>query len=191
MNHFPATIVVLSLLSSNAFSEVQINEKTTHYPVEPTGIHDMYKIFMSSSPIRKNGQTYLGTTAWKVWWEWGWKFKNNRCRLKSVNAFVEIEYLLPKLVPKHYEADILFTWDKWYPRLERHEKNHAKYAIETAELGVQEILKIPSERKCEQVHAAAEQLSSDLIKQLRTKNKMYDYRTIHGRTEGADLNEYF
>ena len=189
-NHITALFLLLFLLSGKAFSSPNITETTTYYSVEPQSISEMYQVFMRSSPIQKEGKTYLGTTKWKVWWVWKWKYKNNRCRMKSVDAFVEIEYLMPKLAVKTYTADILFIWDKWFPRLEHHEQNHAKYAVETAKVGQKEIMNIPSERKCEQLNASAELLSEELVKKLRKKNRLYDMRTIHGRTEGADLKEY-
>ncbi len=190
MNHLAALFILLVFLSGKAFSTPNITETTSYYSVEPKSVSDMYQVFMSSSPIMKEGKTYLGTTKWKVWWVWSWKYKNNRCYMKNVDAFVDIEYMMPKLAIKTYTADILFIWDKWYSRLEKHEQNHARYALETAKLGQKEILNIPSERKCEQLNASAELLSKELVEKLRQKNRLYDMRTIHGRTEGADLQEY-
>lgn len=183
-------LLCLLLIPSYALSEPKVTINTHYYDVEAKEVSELLEVMKRANPIQEGNKEHFGHTTWKVWWEWKWRFKNNRCRMTEVNSFVDVVHTIPKLSDKHYNIKVLTIWHQWFPNLMRHEKNHVKYAVDIAAIGEKEILNIQSQKKCEELDASAKLLTSDLSARMKKLHTDYDQRTNHGRTEGADIRGY-
>lgn len=171
-------------------AQTNISKNISYYDVKPDSVEQMLGAFRAASPFKNQGRVFQGNTSTKVWWQWSSRFKKSRCKIRDVKSFVNIDITLPRLAHKHYEADVLFIWDKWYPRLKSHEERHAEIAIAIAEQGVKELELLPSQKNCTLLNEEANKISQALIIRLKKQNYAYDLRTRHGATEGASLEAY-
>lgn len=185
-----AISLLLLLFSSLASGAPKVVETIEYYNVEPTSPATMLAELFSASPIMEDDEQFLGYTNSYVEWEWFWKTRNGKCRIVEVTSSVDITYTMPRLVPHYSNSKVKQIWNRWYPRLMYHERNHGQHAIDTAYLGEQEISRLQPTSDCKTLDAKASEIANQLIEQMGTLDEEYDARTNHGSTEGVDIEDY-
>ena len=97
---------------------------------------------------------------------------------------------LPELISQSPSSEASIVWQRWFPALLQHERQHANNAVQVARRGETRLLTLPQERSCDQLNQRARSMVDQMIEQLRSINAEYDERTNHGESEGASLRSY-
>ena len=184
-------IFILLIFSNYVHSSPLVTERTKYFSVEGTSLRALFSDLNRKSPIRENGEVFHAYTASYVTWNWRWKKRNGSCNFTQVTSKVDITYTLPKLTDIAKKSGISKDWMKWHASLVRHERNHAKNAVDIASVGNNKILRLSSRKNCKDLDKAAKNIVNILIKELHSRDKKYDVMTNHGESEGAALYVYF
>ncbi|RXJ68707.1 hypothetical protein CS022_24075 [Veronia nyctiphanis] len=116
------------------------------------------------------------------------KMKPGRCQIARVETTLSITYTMPKLISSN--PDVKRVFNRWYRRLDLHEKGHAKLAKNAATKIDRLILAMSPRKSFKQLGKEANELGHVILNQLKMENKVYDKRTQHGCTQGGCLGSY-
>jgi len=184
-------VLFISLLWVSAIkAEPAINTNYQYYSINTTSVSQLFSDLNRASPIKENGEIFHGHTNTDINWEFRWETTNEKCRISAVSTNVQITHILPKLANKNKNRELQKVWNKWYPALVKHEKNHARNAIKIAKEIEYSIRNISSQSSCLVLEKLSNDTGDRLIKKLDKLNKNYDDKTDHGRKEGAILSTY-
>lgn len=182
-------IIILSLsVSATAESQPLVNTSYTYYVVTPQSPFDIISRLNSATPIQEHGEPFHAYTDSYVKWRFQWMTRDGYCAISEVDVSVDIRFTLPELgaAPR----DVKDIWNKWYPKLLRHENNHKQHAVEIAKEIERGITRLPKEKNCKLLEKKANNLGHRLLKRLRQMDRLYDERTNHGETEGAWISSH-
>ena len=87
-------------------------------------------------------------------------------------------------------SDIRSSFDKYYKALLKHEKEHKNSGLYAARDIEKEILSLGAFNNCQKLEKIANNKGKNIIEKYNKRDKDYDQRTDHGRTEGVNINLY-
>ena len=95
---------------------------------------------------------------------------------------------MPKLAASHKKKDIEKKFNTYYSALLLHEKGHKESGVLAATEIENILLSLPEKSNCDELGAIAKQKAKNIIRKFKKKDIVYDYKTDHGRTQGAEIN---
>lgn len=162
---------------------------------EPVFLHDYYEVegdtlddVLRSMEERHPGGHNAYTT-WHVGWKYEFVSRPLACELSSFWTVVQARYTLPRLVRDPLQSPALLEeWERYVGALRVHEEQHAAFGQEAA----REMERLVAERYTrgtnrEGLRAAIDQACRTILDETRERERAYDERTDHGRTQGAWL----
>ena len=180
--------IFILFLASPVGAEPVVETDYSYYSVSALTKQELPARLDRATPIRIDAKSFYGYTRSNIDWQFWWEMNNHRCRITRVEVFLEVIFTLPKL--ENSPAEVYQVWNRWYPRLVRHEKGHQNNALGVARRIEKGILGLPPRRSCKALERAGNQLGQKLIEELSRIDESYDRRTNHGATEGAGLQSY-
>lgn len=184
-------VFFILLISSIAYAEPVIDTRFNFYKIYPSSKNDLSKEMHKRSPIRKNGKTFKGNTHWYVKWTFKWKRKNGICSITKVDTSLTVTYTMPQIA-KGYEVtqSIRQSFENYYTSLLNHERGHMKSGLFAAREIEKSLLSLGSFKSCQRLDETANALGHKIIKKYNKRDKEYDKKTNHGKTEGVDINNF-
>jgi len=173
------------LLPTGAGAEVTRNLRYIHYDVQVRP-GPLFPQVQAASPIHRDGRTFTGNTNWNVRWHYDLdRDPAGLCRVSRLRVSLDLEITLPRLhgaSPGQQE-----NFDRYLARLHAHEQTHAAIDTEAAHTVERELLALPPQRDCERLKQQLNGAGHAVLDRYRQKNREFDARTDHGRTEGVVL----
>ncbi len=170
------------------FADPKVNEEFSYFLIYPDNPSEIASELSKHSPIKENGKTYKGHTEWNVDWNYWWQTENGECKLNKVKTKVTVIYTMPKLAASHNTNNIKERFDKYYSALLLHEKGHKESGVLAATEIEKILLNLPSKLDCKQLESTVDIKAKNIIRKYNKRDIVYDYKTNHGRTQGAEIN---
>jgi len=181
-------IYFLFFCSNAVFSDPVVNEEFSYYLIYPDNPSEIASELSKHSPIKENGKTFKGHTEWNVNWNYWWQTENGKCKINKVKTEVAIKYTMPKLASPGKNKDIEKKFNTYYSALLLHEKGHKESAVLAADEIENILLNLPEKFVCDELGILANKKAKNIIRKFNKKDIVYDYKTDHGRTQGAVID---
>ncbi|MFG1495557.1 DUF922 domain-containing protein [Saccharospirillum sp. HFRX-1] len=176
-------MVVLALMSTGAFADVQSELDWQHYPVRINEGETLAQALDRSSPIRSRGLVFHATTDWQVQWRFWWRRTSDGCVIERVRTEVEVQIQVPQLVAGTDAQQAEFA--DYLSALTQHEEGHQQLALAAGEAIDLALRQFPVADSCAALETDANALGQQLLQRFREREFDYDRRTNHGQTQGA------
>lgn len=185
----PYLLLLAFFISSLVQAEPIVKSSFTYYKVYPASKNDLARAMMEASPIKENGRAFMGDTRWHVLWDFKWNKNNNICTITSANTSLNISYTMPALATDvDLTEDTRQAFDGYYAALFKHEQEHMYSGLYAAREIEQALLSLGSFERCKRLEYEANTSAKKILKKYYERDKEYDKKTDHGRTEGVDFN---
>ncbi len=159
---------------------------STRYPVEHIPGNSLLQNLNQASPIRHEGNIFHGYTTWNVQWQYRWyEESNGRCAITSNTISIQAEITLPELRSGPPDQQERFT--TYVNALELHELGHVHFGRAAAQEIDRRIRDFPAMQSCGLLEQEIEKMAQQVLEAARQKEREYDHKTQHGRTQGAWL----
>ena len=181
-------VLVLIFLPHVLLAEPEISEEFSYYLIYPETPSEIADELTSRSPVKENGKIFRGHTEWNVNWNYWWQTDNGECRINKVKTGVVIKYTMPKLPDSHKNDQIEKKFNPYFDALMLHEHGHRESGI-TAAREIENMLhSLPGYPDCGELDKVANKKATNIIRKFNKKDLVYDYKTDHGRTQGATID---
>lgn len=187
---FSSNTVVPALLlwSFLVMAEPDVSEEFSYYLIYPESPSDIANELTTRSPVKENGIIYRGHTEWNVNWNFWWQSDNGECRINKVKTDVDIKYTMPKLPDSYKSERIEKKFITYYDALMLHEAGHKESGVNAAREIEEMLLNLPGYSDCNELDKIANKKATNIIRKFNKKDIVYDYKTDHGRTQGAEID---
>ena len=160
----------------------------TRYPADASAARSLLGALNAASPIRENGQIFHAYTRWQVDWRFRWNEKpDGRCRITSVSTRLSGTIQLPALTGGR--AALRERFETYLAALRVHELGHFQIGRDAAEAIDRKILALDEMPGCAALEAEANAQAHRTLEEFLRRERDYDVRTTHGKTQGAWLEE--
>lgn len=177
-----ATCLLLLVLCAQA--AVRDEVRYQFYDVSLKAGESVYQALSRSSPIRSEGKVFFGYTTWNVQWNYRWwRAADGRCRITESTVWLSSTIQLPQVLGDL--GSLQGRYDRAYAALKLHEQGHADIGRAVAQEIDQFILSLPEKANCAQLEQAVNSGAQDILARSRGRDRDYDARTGHGKTQGA------
>jgi predicted secreted Zn-dependent protease len=184
-------VLFVLLISSIAHAEPTINTLFDFYDIFPSSKKDLGKEMLNRSPVKKNGKTFKGHTHWHVKWNFKWKKNNGICHITKVKTSLSVTYIMPQIAQGHEVAQpIRQSFENYYKSLLNHEKGHMKSGLYAAKDIEKALISLGSFESCDVLDETANRTANLIVKKYNNRDKEYDRKTNHGKTEGVDIDNF-
>jgi predicted secreted Zn-dependent protease len=123
---------------------------------------------------------------WNVSYGYRTAMKDGRCAVALVEARMKGDILMPRWTKRHgASADLVARWQRYEAALLAHEEGHLDIGRELARVVEADLQRVPPAADCRALDAAVRARYDTLLKGFSSRDKEYDQRTQHGRTQGA------
>ena len=181
-------LLALSLWPFALMAEPDISEEFSYYLIYQESPSNISDELAKRSPVKDNGKIFRGHTEWNVNWNYWWQSDNGECRINKVKTDVTIKYTMPKLPDSHKTEQIEKKFNTYYDALMLHEYGHKKSGINAAMEIENVLMNLPAYQDCEELDKIANRKAINIIRKFNKKDIVYDYKTNHGRTQGAIID---
>lgn len=187
-----AFIVALAfMVSGMVYAEPTTSTVFKYYDIFPASNAELNREMLKRSPIKKNGRTFKGHTHWKVNWHFKWQRRNGICRITKVNTTLSVTYTMPRIAEGYRVTQpVRRSFNSYFASLLKHEKNHMKSGLYAARDIEYALLNLGAFASCEQLDATANATGKRIIQQYNKRDREYDKKTDHGRTEGVNIDNF-
>jgi predicted secreted Zn-dependent protease len=140
---FVAGLAVLSCLAvgGQAFADIQVNTKTTTYPIVGRTGYDLLKQMDRKGPKHGFLTRAIAQTRYAVRWNIAWASDGRGCSVQRAAAVLDINYSYPRVASKMTPA-LGKRWNVFLRGVKKHEEMHgaiAKRMVTTAERSIANI----------------------------------------------------
>ncbi len=185
MRHI-AVLLFIGILSTPSPAKVIEIDERQWYPVHQPSGTSLLAALNRASPIRENGRTFHGNTAWDIRWSFRWdRTPSGLCEILGVETKLSVTIMLPDLKSGTIAGQAEFQ--KYVRALLLHEEGHKKIAQEAAHAADQAISTLPPMSSCRMLASEAQRQGSAILDSARKAGREYDATTQHGHTQGACL----
>ncbi len=197
MSEFPKFVVrwtgprlVLSLMAiawsvSCVCAAPSVTEKNAFYDVRGSTAAEVRNKLNALGHKSTDGKTFDGLTESQISWRFTRRSTGYGCAMDSVNTTVNVTFTMPQWVDRYSAPqDVRLQWDAYYEALRRHEEGHKEIAVQGAR-EIEQALLTMSARDCAQLDAQANAKGHQILELVRARQRQYDARTEHGKTQGA------
>lgn len=137
-------------------------------------------------PDEETGKIFDARTDWAIKWHFYYDKSNNECKIDRVDVSLSITYIYPEWNPPADAAPALVTkWNTYMENLVVHEEGHSSLADDGAQLIYQTILDMPPATTCDALGEATNAAAQEKFDDIKQRQKAYDDKTGHGKTQGA------
>ena len=187
-------VTVLVLLASiPVCAQPKISTSILYYDIHPSGLSYIGKEMHKRSPIKKKGTTFKGHTKWHVKWHFKWKKRKGVCRISQVSTSLNVKYTMPR-IPISYSVkpEVLNSFNNYYKALMRHEEGHKNSGLYAARDIESSLLKLSTDNDndCKRLSSSANRIGHKIINKYNQRDRDYDKKTIHGKSEGVDIKNF-
>jgi predicted secreted Zn-dependent protease len=134
---------------------------------------------------RKGPGSFFGRVASTI--SYDYKTRGN-CEISSVGVTLVSIVTLPQWTPTAGAASATIAkWKSFIKALEAHELNHLIIDIGESETLARELLGISRQSNCVSIDQLVKSAHLNAVERAAVRNRNYDARTNHGKTEGAVL----
>lgn len=107
------------------------------------------------------------------------------CRMRSADVRATIVVSMPRWkVPPDAPPELVEAWNRMLRALSVHEAGHVEHAV-VAEREIRRELMALTAPSCSVMELRSRQVAQRLLEEHRMRDRRYDERTRHGRTQGA------
>lgn len=179
-----ALLPILLVLSAPV-AAVEENVDYVYYDVHHESGESLPQAITSASTVGK-GKGFHGYTEWFVRWQFRWRYDERSCWITDVDVTLDATITLPELYTDDARAQARF--DRYIAALTEHEEGHLANGRQAAEEVAESIADL-ERNTCAELEADANAIGKARVKAANARDKAYDKRTQHGRTEGAWITD--
>jgi predicted secreted Zn-dependent protease len=126
------------------------------------------------------------STSWGIKWSYTSASTDVDCQVRTLDIKTSISITIPHWTGvAGADDDLKQRWQNYSAALLAHEDGHKRIAIAAAREIKNRVNKIKSAPTCAQLEATISLTANKVIEDFRQREKAYDERTAHGRTQGA------
>lgn len=174
------------LVAFPVHAEVEERLEFNYYDVSVRHGERLLQAINRSSNIREDGKIFHGYTRWYVSWNYRWLRKPGSCRINTTKLDVTGTITLPQLHEAQPAQRKVFN--AYVARLREHEIGHFDIALDAARAIESYLGSLPAFSDCSSLEQQANQGAHQILDDFRQRERQYDSRTGHGRTQGAYLD---
>jgi len=190
MSALPVCLIAVAAFvfftASAVCAEPHVRIATKHYTVHGRTAQEIRQDLNKRGVRSPEGRTYDAYTRWYVRWSYSFRNEGNRCAVRGVRTSVDVTYTLPKWGDERKAPrELADKWQRYMKDLKTHEDGHRDIGIgAAAEIG-KTIGRLSPAANCREMEAKANAAAHSVLDDYRGKERFYDLRTLHGRTQGA------
>jgi predicted secreted Zn-dependent protease len=126
------------------------------------------------------------STVWGIKWAYTTVSSDVGCQLRTLDIKTSVSITIPRwTVDTAADDDLKKRWQTYSAALLAHEDGHKRIAMAAAAEIKNRVNKIKSAPTCAQLESTISLAANKVIEDFRQREKAYDERTAHGRTQGA------
>lgn len=186
INRSPLLIVCATLLCSPAHAADNGGPALRYYDVHGSTARELRVAMDREGPTGTDGERYDARTAWRIRWDFRFSKTEQGCTLRSYEAAVSVEVLLPRW--KHgagAPTDLVARWTDYLAALSTHESGHVELARQAAAEMHRRAARFGPRARCSELGAALSAMGREVLEEYRARERRYETGTGHGRTQGA------
>lgn len=182
-----ASCCVLAMASA-CWAEPRVTQNVFYYDVPGVTASEVRANLMRFGPLGERGQRFDGHTRWFVRWHYRFREGEQGCDVPGITAIVDITIIMPRLAANaEIPPELARAFADYADKLMEHEKGHAENGIDVARRIEKAIAALPPKPSCDEFGDAANILGESLLDEAIERDRDYDRRTEHGRTQGAQF----
>lgn len=163
---------------------VETAVEVAYYDLTGTTLQDLSASLDARGP-RQGGRRFFGLTEWEVNAEYRWTPRDTGCAMDDVVVRVAVLTTMPRWRPRgSVHPRTRHAWERFVHALGAHEAEHQALALEAGDALRWRLVAL-REPTCHTMKRAAERTITDVLSEYEARNRAYDHRTGHGRTQGA------
>lgn len=129
---------------------------------------------------------FHGYTEWWVSYQYETTVQAGRCAVGKVSTRLEGQVTMPRWVKRAgASAELVARWQRYERALLVHEEGHVDHGRELARVLEAELSRLPAAQDCQALDQAVRLRFDALLRQYQARDREYDLRTSHGKTQGA------
>lgn len=179
---------LLLLTAFNSQGDVVLREHFEHYQIAPETLEEIKTELRKHSPVSRKQQIFHGGTEWNLVPYFRLSKERYLCHIRDVHVELTGTYTLPKLRSRKATAsNTKARFDAYYLALMEHEKGHRDLWLDAGEQIERMLKNFEPFYDCQAMANEAKKRISSIIEEFQQKNRDYDTKTDHGRTQGAAI----
>lgn len=177
--------LVLTLIAAVP-ATVSATPVVRHYDIHGNTERALTRQLQTKGPVASTGKRFDALTRWHVTWNFRYEPRGGSCVITRVNTRTEATITLPRWRNQAgAPPSLVRQWNRYITALTRHEHNHVAHAT-TAAREIERLGRGFSQRgNCSGIERAFNRQADILVQRAQERDRSYDRRTGHGRTEGA------
>lgn len=185
-NLVPARLVVLLSLLAGSLATSAAEPVIRHYDIHGNTQRALVQQLRAKGPTASNGQRFDALTRWNVTWNYRYEPRGGSCVITRLDTRTEATITLPRWRGQAGASPTLVRhWNRYISALRDHEYTHFSHATDAAR-EIQRLGRSFSQRgNCSGIERAFNRQANAAIERARERDRRYDRRTGHGRSEGA------
>ena len=178
------TPILLTGLMQQILAAPIIKSSEETYPVQGSNINEILAEVNKEGP-KADGKRFSAVTEANVSWKADLSMENDQCRLSNLQVTDTNHYVLPVWVDyPQATPDMQQTWNKDITLLKQHEEQHGNNSVRAAYAVENMLLNLPPMANCDDLKAAADKNTDNIIQQYKQIDVAFDSRTEHGAKQG-------
>jgi predicted secreted Zn-dependent protease len=131
---------------------------------------------------------FHGYTEWRVSYRYETTVQARGCAVSKVSTRLQGNIILPRWVTRAgAPAELIAHWQRYERALLIHEEGHLDHGRELARALEAELPRLPAAQDCQVLDQAVRLRFDELLRQYQARDREYDLRTGHGKTQGASF----
>ncbi len=157
-----------------------------HYDIHGNTQRALVQQLRAKGPTTSSGQRFDALTRWNVTWNFRYEPRGGSCVITRIDTRTEATITLPRWRSQSGAPPTLVrNWNRYISALREHEYTHYAHASDAAH-EIQRMGRSFSQRgDCRGIEQAFNRQANAAIDRARDRDRRYDRRTGHGRSEGA------
>jgi predicted secreted Zn-dependent protease len=179
-------VCAVSACPVSAYASPQVSVSEKFYTVRGGTAQELRQQLDRHGVRTDGGKTYDAYTSWHVYWRYHLAPRGNACTVENIRVSVTVVYTLPEWRGMgKAPQDLRNRWRQYMKDLKTHEDGHRDYGIAAAADIERALHSIRPEANCRIMEKKVNEAGHAILDQYRSKERLYDLRTFHGRTQGA------
>lgn len=179
-------VVALAFVVTSANAEVAETLDYDHYDIRANPNRQLGSLLNDASPFKENGRIFHAKTKWNI--RWSFSLRNNGagvCKVEAVSVALKTKVTLPRLMGDSARQQGQFA--RYYAALKHHELGHHQIAQEAAMAVSENLSSLAGNSSCADLSKIANAAAQQTVDGYNNKNRLYDIKTDHGKSQGARL----